>query len=398
MDMRKVFVLLIVGVLILGTVAAGCISGSQKSTGSTSSSYISSSKVPQTKSSPKYMVVTDMLGRKVKVPTNVTRIVAVGPGALRIIVYLNATKDVVGIEEFEKRWQFGRPYILAHPELLQLPTIGPGGPGRMPNLEEIIKVHPQVIFMVYFSKQSADEVQEKTGIPVVVLSYGTLSNFTDPVFFKSLLLAGKILHKEKRAEEVIDFLKQQQADLEKRVKGLKSPTAYVGGIGFKGAHGIESTYCDYSPFTVLHVNNIAAPLYNRSKWGWIQVSKSWLLKENPDYIFIDEGGLKIIEEDYKNDPAFYNSLKAVKEGHVYGVLPYNFYNTNLGIAIADAYYIGKVLYPSRFSDVDPVKKANQIFEFLVGKPVYNQLAKEFGGFGKINLQNGSVSYVLPTSP
>ncbi|WP_297534888.1 ABC transporter substrate-binding protein, partial [Thermococcus sp.] len=199
-DWRKVLAVFIV---LLAVSMAGCIgsgSGASTSPTKTATSTVSSSTPAEAQ---KYITVTDMLGRTVKVPANVTRVVAVGPGALRILVYLNATKDVVGIEEFEKRFPYGRPYILAHPELLKLPVIGPGGPGKLPDMEALIKVHPQVIFMVFVSRQTADEVQEKTGIPVVVLSYGTLKNFTDPVFFKSLLLAGKILGKEKRAEEVI---------------------------------------------------------------------------------------------------------------------------------------------------------------------------------------------------
>lgn len=83
---------------------------------------------------------------------------------------------------------------------------------------------------------------------------------------------------------------------------------------------------------------------------------------------------------------------------MYGLLPFNFYNTNLGTAIADTYYIGKVLYPERFSDVDPVKKADEIYAFLVGKPVYETLKEQFGGFGKIDFENGTVKYSLPTSP
>ncbi|WP_297070690.1 iron ABC transporter substrate-binding protein [Thermococcus sp.] len=339
------------------------------------------------------MTVTDTLGRTVEVPWNVTRVVAVGPGALRILVYLNATGDVVGIEEFEKRFPFGRPYILAHQRLLRLPIIGPGGPGRLPDFEALIKVHPQVIFMVFVSRKTADEVQDKTGIPVVVLGYGRLNNFTDPIFFKSLLLAGKILGREKRAKEVIDFIREQQEYLENITAGLRSPRVYVGGIGYKGAHGITSTYTDYPPFTVLHLDNVASNLSSEN--GWVQVDKEWILKENPNPIFIDEGGLKIILDDYKSDPEFYNSLGAVMDGHLYGILPYNFYNTNIGTAIADAYYIGKVIYPAKFRGINPARKADEIFEFLVGKPVYSELAKEFGGFGRVNLSSGNITQEPP---
>ena len=74
--------------------------------------------------------VTDMVGRTVVVPENAARIIAVGPGALRLLCYLDAKDKVVGIEGFEKIRPTGRPYWIAGPELKNLPVIGPGGPSR----------------------------------------------------------------------------------------------------------------------------------------------------------------------------------------------------------------------------------------------------------------------------
>ena len=340
------------------------------------------------------MTVTDALGRTVEVPAKVTRIVAAGPGALRLIVYLNASDMVVGVEDFEKRYNFGRPYIIAHPELRNLPSIGPGGPGKLPNFEALIKLKPDVIFLTYVDGKTADEIEEKTGIPVVVLSYGELATFEDEELFKSLELAGRILGKEERAEEVINFIKSVQDDLSKRTEGVEPKKVYVGGIGYKGAHGIESTEGAYPPFIAVRADNVADELGK----GHHSIDKEKLLEWQPDYIFIDEGGLKLVLDDYRKNPDFYNSLKAVKEGHVYGLLPFNFYTTNVGTALADAYYIGKVLYPERFSDIDPAEKADEIYKFLLGKPVYRDMAEQFGGFGRIDLENGTVKYSLPTSP
>ena len=72
------------------------------------------------------------------------------------------------------------------------------------------------------------------------------------------------------------------------------------------------------------------------------------------------------------DPA-YAILKSVREGRVYGVLPYNWYSQNFEFILANAYFIGKVLYPERFQDIDPAAKADQIYEFVVGKPVFTQM-------------------------
>ncbi|ASJ07265.1 iron ABC transporter substrate-binding protein [Thermococcus pacificus] len=340
------------------------------------------------------VTVTDALGRTVEVPAKVTKVVAAGPGALRLIVYLNASDMVVGVEDFEKRYNFGRPYIIAHPELKELPSIGPGGPGKLPDVEALINLKPDVIFLTYVDVKTADDIQEKTGIPVVVLSYGELATFDDEELFKSLELAGRILGKEERAKEVINFIKSVQDDLSKRTEGVEPKKVYVGGIGYKGAHGIESTEGKYPPFVAVRADNVADELGK----GHHSIDKEKLLEWQPDYIFIDEGGLKLLLDDYRKNPDFYSSLKAIKNGNVYGLLPFNFYTTNIGTALADAYYIGKVLYPERFSDVDPAEKADEIYTFLVGKPAYREMAEQFGGFGKIDLENGTVKYSLPTSP
>ena len=75
--------------------------------------------------------VTDMAGRQVAVPLDPERIVCIGPGTLRLIVYLQAESKVAGVEDMEKMNPGGRPYWLAHPELADLPRCGPGGPASI---------------------------------------------------------------------------------------------------------------------------------------------------------------------------------------------------------------------------------------------------------------------------
>ena len=84
-----------------------------------------------------------------------------------------------------------------------------------------------------------------------------------------------------------------------------------------------------------------------NKPGHVFIDKEKLLEWNPDIIFIDENGLALVKDDYTKNPDFYNSLKAFKDGQVYGILPFNYYTTNIGTALADAYYIGKILYPDK---------------------------------------------------
>jgi iron complex transport system substrate-binding protein len=75
----------------------------------------------------------------------------------------------------------------------------------------------------------------------------------------------------------------------------------------------------------------------------------------------------------------------VKNSEIYGVLPYNYYSTNYGTVLANSYYIGSILFPEKFADIDPEVKADEIYETFVGKSVYQDMKNTYGGFIKINL-------------
>ena len=318
-------------------------------------------------------IVTDSLNRKVNIPDNVKKVVAVGPGALRLVVYLNAQNRVVGIEKKEKKFIFARPYILAHKELLKLPVIGMGGPNPRINLEKILSLKPDLIIAGYISKQRADLITKKTGIPIIVISYGKLGTFANDKLFNSIKLLGNVFNNQKRAKRVVEFIKKLDFNIKSR-KFRCDKKVYIGAVAFKGLHGITSTMPKFPPFEMLGVHNAV----KSNAKSQIFINKETLFKINPDIIFIDESGMKFVKKEQ-----FIKYLKAYKTHEIYGILPYNNYMTNIGTAYADTYYIGKVLAPEKFKDIDIEKKADEIYKFLVGKPCYNSMAKFFGGFKKL---------------
>lgn len=337
-------------------------------------------------SSEDVITVIDMAGRTVKVPQPAPRIVCIGPGTLRLITYLEATDKVVALESgFEKDNSAGRPYRIAHPELAKLPSIGQASSSPQPNPEAILYVNPDVIFISYVEGRMANDLEKKTGIPVMVLSYGTLATFNNEDLFNSLRLAGKILDKTDRAEAVIQFIKDCEKDLSRRAEKIpdgKRPKVYVGGLGFRGTYGITSTEYAYPAFELLRARNVAGI---PGKHGHIFVDKEKILEWDPDIIFIDGGGMAIVKDDYKKDPEFYELLTAVRNDNVHGLFPYNHYTTNIDTALANAYYIGKTIYPECFADISPEKKADEIYAFLVGRPVYGTMKSDWDGFMRIHL-------------
>ena len=331
------------------------------------------------------VAVTDMAQRTVSAPADPERIVCLGPGALRLIVYLQAQDRVVGVEEMEKRTPRGRPYWMAYPGLARLPVVGPGGPAsinKKPDLEALLRVRPEVIFITYMDAALADEVQQTLGVPVVVLSYGAFATFDEAVF-QALRVAGQILNRQARAEAVVAFIEDQRRELQRRTADIaseKRPRVYVGGIGHRGAHGIESTEQQYIPLSWVNAENLAERVEARLG-SHVFVDKEILLKLDPEVIFIDGGGLELVAADYHKKPDYYRSLQAFKNRRVYTLMPFNFYTTNLGTALANAWAVGKVLYPERFGDIDASKMADTIYTFLLGAPVYDQMKADWGPIG-----------------
>jgi iron complex transport system substrate-binding protein len=334
---------------------------------------------------PDVIVVTDLAGRQVEIDSPVERVTAIGPGALRLVCYVGAEDKVVGIENIESQMPTGRPYMIANPDLLELPVIGQGGPDSTPDPEMLINVDPDVIFAAYLvDAAKADDLQSKTGIPVVVLSYGQLGTF-DKEVFESISLVGEVTGNTARASEVVDYIKACQDDLEGRTADIPEadkPTVYVGGLGMKGTHGIESTQGSFPPLDAINAVNLVDETGTSAS---VMIDKEQLLEWDPDIIFIDEAGLQMVKDDYAGNPGLYDTLKAVKEGSFYGYLPFNYYTTNIDTALADTYFMGKTVFPGAFEDVGPVEKADEIYEFLVGEAVYERMAADFGGFTEIDL-------------
>ncbi|MBN2368005.1 iron ABC transporter substrate-binding protein [Candidatus Woesearchaeota archaeon] len=317
-----------------------------------------------------------MAGREVYIPEKIERIVGIEAGALRLITYLDALDMVAGIEEVEL--QEGRPYGFAHPEIKEKPLIGPIHGG---DAELILAQNPDLIFWTYTDAGKADELQERTGIPVIVLDYGDIDDQKE-TFYASLRLLGKVLGREKRSESVIQFFEDIIYELDERTKNNAfDGNVYIGGVANRGAHGFASTEPDYSAFRFLNVNNAASGIELEHAF----IDPEQIITWNPDIIFIDESGYELVMNDLKNESAFYNTLDAVKQGEVYAVMPYNAYTTNYATVLANSYYIGVVLYPEQFSDIFPDEKADEIYKFLLGKPVYNEMKKMYGGFRKVTI-------------
>ncbi len=336
--------------------------------------------------------VIDVVGRHVVLTATAEKVLAISC-SLREVVYLlqsESVKRVVGLEAREKmsRRQEGKypcgmdlPYMMAYPSLSKLPAVRKGG---ALNLEEIVKLSPDVVFTSFITAEDASKLQEKLKIPVVVVYSGPIGTVRQrKIYFKSLYLMGKVLGRVRRAEAIVKYLSSNIRKLKNMTKDVsKKAKVYIAGRAYYGSHGLLGTDPHWPPFEWINAENVAGRVAKVGKG--IGVGKEALIGWNPEYIFVSEASVSSVVSQLKNP--IYAGMSAVKQDRVYGVLPYCWFAYNKGSALADAYYVGKVIYPDRFAGVDPAKKADETYRFLLGKGVYEQMRRIFGGFVRISLK------------
>ena len=335
-------------------------------------------------------LIIDSLGRQVCVPnaTDIEKIVGINAGGLRLLVYMDAENLVCGVEEVDILYS-GRPYTFACPELASLPSIGPQFGGEP---ELILAQEPDVIFSTYLTIAQANELQELTGIPVVVLEYGDLNDNRDD-FYNSLRIIGDILNKSDRAETLISDIENLIEDLDNRTNEIpeyEKLWCYVGGIGYRGTHGITSTECQYSPLEFINGKNSAENVTVGHAFIDIEQLFEWEGDGVLDYIIVDAGGYDMCIVNLQNTTVGGGAgdLECVEAGdpRVVMTLPYNWYTTNFATVLVDAYYLGIRFFSDQFSDLNYTDGHiyEEIYEKFVGESVYSEMANYYyGGFHNI---------------
>ncbi len=331
---------------------------------------------------PDARVITDILGRQVELPQEIHTIAAIN-GAARMLTYAGAADMLVGVTDMDKTPAAGMPYSIVNADAFKdLASVGSGGSGDTVYTEELVALSPDVIFAFTNDVDSVDNVQAKTGIPVVGI-------YADGIFSQSLYdtltLIGEVTGTQTRCIQVIDAMKGWADDLNSRTEDIAEgdkPDVYAGAISFRGGHGIDGTYGEYPPFVAVNAKNVVD---ETGISGAMLIDLEELAVWDPDIIFIDPNNLALVNENYAVNAAFYNSLSAVKAGQVYTQVAFNYNWCNMELAMVDAYYAGIIIYPDRFSDVDFEKKAEEIFNIMLGRDYLPVLEEAGIGFGQLTI-------------
>ena len=331
-------------------------------------------------------VITDLSGRSVDVPDNIERIVALR-GALSLVCYLNLADRIVGVEHHEVKqtsWvgTQGRSYRMANPHLGNLPIIGSR---NKPQAEKIIATQPDIILLGSGDEHLADQIERQTSIPVIVVETGDLGR-NKQGFYQSLELIATICGVEQRSQDIIRQINENIAELARRTRDIspqEQKTVYIGGLQFKVAHGILGTACNYPPFQMVNARNVVDDLVIKNKLvrGRFTMNKETFISLDPDVLFICTSGIDLVSKELKT--SLYQQLKANRRDQVHLLIPH-YYAADPATVLSEAWYVGKVLYPERFLDIEIGAVADRLYSFFVGRPLYQEMTEIFGGFKKLS--------------
>jgi len=326
----------------------------------------------------KTVTIVDSTGNRVEVPYPVERIACINPAAIEVIRALGAEDRIVGIDQFTK-WN---PDF--NPELKDRPSIGMPM-GMPPNYEKIIELNPQVVIsyadpMWYYP--DLENKMKSAGIKVVRLDLYKPQSYEDDV--KAL---GKMLGKEREAEDYLNFTKSYVDMIEKRVDIIPEEEKvnvyfefFMPYIAYGDSSGVDKLIemaGGKNVFGRAKGQLLKMPGYIPEKSGvYLMVSPEAIVEKNPDVMIKDympmadymsamggnstknigytdrpnTSGMMQARDEMMNRPGF-KEIDAVKNGNVY-VFAFGELATSPRWPVALG-YMAKWFYPEEFKDLDP---------------------------------------------
>ncbi|CAI1923777.1 iron-dicitrate transporter substrate-binding subunit [Serratia fonticola] len=303
--------------------------------------------------------ITDQLNRTVTLPDHITRAVVLQHQTLNLLVQLDTMPQVVGVLSSWQK-QLGPNYLRLAPSLAKMPM-----PGDLTavNIESLLAMHPQVVFVANYAPADMIAQIEQAGIPVVAISLrrepAAQAGKINPVLENEdqaynlglqdgIRLIGKVMGREVQADAMVKDVFQQRALVAKRLQDIPEDQR----VRVYMANPDLTTYGSgkYTGLMMQHAGavNVAA----KDIQGFKQVSIEDVLKWNPAVIFVQERYPDVVQQILTSPQ--WQPIEAVKHKRVY-LMPE--YAKAWGYPMPEALALGelwmaKTLYPQRFTDVD----------------------------------------------
>jgi len=311
------------------------------------------------------IIVTDFAGREVILEKVPERIIVLTGYWTEILHIFGLDDKIVGIGKYVSN----NPYIPE--EVKQKPTVGSSFKGL--NWETVASLEPDLIIVDWYGGKYKDketiEKAEEIGIPVIAL---TAKSVEDNV--KVVELLGKVFGKKEKAEELSNWMRSKLEEVNKIASQIpvdKRKNVIIINAP-KDINGPITVYAKGSAWAsiveLVGAHNLAFDKEFDTQWPKLDLEKIiayW--GDKADVIIVTSFSQDTLEKavnSIKNDPRW-REIKAVKEGHVYGILAGSKGFLDWGPRIVvGVYQMGGLIYPEYYPEWKSIAK--ELFEKFYG--------------------------------
>lgn len=299
----------------------------------------------------KTRVITDMLGRKVTIPTKVNKVISLSNNTT-VDIYTLAPDKLLGLSF--KMKATAKDYI--PDKYFNLPVVGTTSDGKVDN-ESILKLQPDLIICSNEDEVfPADDIQKQLNIPVVMVT--TDMDKTDKVY----TFLGDCLNEEARAKELADYSKKVLDKVKTLVekvpldKKLKVYYAEMTGLQTDISGNVHTEVLDFAGGK--NVANIS-----EAKVGSMaQVSMEQVYNWDPQVILVGVAKTDLYST-IKSDPNW-AKVQAVKDNKVYATpaIPFNWFDRPpSAVRVLGSEWLANLLYPD-YVKIDIKKETKDYYE------------------------------------
>ncbi len=269
----------------------------------------------QTTTSSPAVLITDIVGRTVEIPANVTSVAALTGYDYERLIILNQTDKISAMYPVSGSLPWA--YKVA-PQLKDIPTIASM---QDPNIEDLLNNKVQVVISLYF-KDAIDKMTD-VGIPVVVTQFAASSGnsglppseeaFVDRAK-QEMMLYGRVMgsEAEKNAGEWCRYFDQKVEYVKSRTENLnpgQRPKVFYGRGPDPQTTHTRGSYPQW--YVEIAGGDYAAKNVTGEVAQTISIEQ--IIEWDPDFVFLG----RINNTDIvMNDPRWKN-IKAVQNGRVY---------------------------------------------------------------------------------
>ncbi len=318
-------------------------------------------------------IVKDQLGREVALPEKVERVVCLEHHALDIILELQAGETLVGVLQKWDKQLAGIDRIYPRLKELSMP-----GDLQSVNMEELLKLNPDVVIITHYAPEEMWKPIEKAGIPVILLSFYVADleeasklnpTLKDPDkaytegMKEAVLILGDVLGRKDQAEALVSFIEEKRALVAQHLAAISEDARVRCYMANPELHTYGTGKYTGVIMDRAGGRNVAAEIK-----GYQQVNMEQILLWDPEVIFVQARYVGLLDEIANSSS--WQQTSAVRNGRVY-LSPE--YVKPWGHPCPESFALGelwmaKKLYPQQFEDVDLAAMVEEFYQTFYGVP------------------------------